>query len=130
MATNSAPFLLIFRDSDPDVYQRMSPDGRRQLVAAWNQWYDSLAAQGKVKQGHPLEFQGRVVSGPRGETVKDGPYAETKEIVGGYFFLTVADLDEATAIAQRCPSLAVGLSVEVRAIAEFSPALTELRGRP
>jgi hypothetical protein len=123
------PFLLLFRDSRPEAYAALSPEGRQQLTQQWNDWYDGLAAQGKVQHGTPLQPQGRVVSGAKGELVTDGPYAEGKEVIGGFFWLTVADLDEATAIAKRCPSLPLGLSVEVRAVAECSPLLTDLKGR-
>ena len=51
-------------------------------------------------------------------------------MIGGYFFLTVADIDEATTIARQCPGLPLGLTVEVRPVAEVSPVLTELHGRP
>jgi len=76
----------------------------------------------------PLGPQGRMVAGPRGERVTDGPYAEAKEAIGGYLFLTVADFDEATAIAKMCPGLPLGLTVEVRPIVEFSPVLEGVRG--
>ena len=99
------------------------------MTQQWNDWYDGLAAQGKVQHGQPLELEGRVVSGAKGERVTDGPYAEAKEVVGGYFFLTVADLDEATEIAKRCPGLPLGLTVEVRPVAKVSPVLRDLRGR-
>ena len=65
----------------------------------------------------------------RGERVVDGPYAEAKEAVGGYLFLTVADLDEATEIAKQCPGLVHGLTVEVRPVADVSPMLKGVRGR-
>ncbi len=58
----------------------------------------------------------------------DGPYAEGKEIVGGYFMLAVADLDEATAIARQCPGLPLGMTVEVRQVIGQSPVLPEVRG--
>jgi hypothetical protein len=70
-----------------------------------------------------------VISGSLGERVTDGPYAEGKEVIGGYFFLTVADLDEATAIAQQCPGLPLGLSVEVRPVVARSPVLESVCGR-
>jgi hypothetical protein len=95
----------------------------------WNAWYESLAAQGKVEQGQPLELTGRVVSIIEGRVV-DGPYAETKEAIGGFFLLKVADLDEAVAIAKKCPGLPLGLTVEVRPLAEKSPVLDGVRGRP
>ena len=129
MPTKTSPYLLIFRDASHDVYSTISAQERQELMQQWNAWYDGLAAQGKVQHGHPLEPQGRVVSGPRGERVVDGPFAEAKEAIGGYFLLTVADLDEATAIAQRCPSLRLGMSVEVRPIAEACAGLG-VNGRP
>jgi hypothetical protein len=129
MQKKSSPYLLIFRDVSPDVYKTISAEERQQLMQQWNAWYDGLAAQGKVQHGHPLEPEGRVVSGPRGERVVDGPFAESKEAIGGYFLLTVANLEEATEIAQRCPSLRLGMTVEVRAIAEACEALG-VPGRP
>jgi hypothetical protein len=101
----------------------MSAEQRQQLMQQWNAWYDGLAAAGKVEHGHPLEPQGRVVAGARGERVTDGPFAEATEGIGGYFFLMVRDLEEATAIARQCPSLPHGMSVEVRPIAAACPAL-------
>ncbi len=129
METKRSPFLLIFRDSSPATYQAMSAEQRQQLMQQWNAWYDGLAAQDKVQHGHPLEPQGRVVSGARGERIVDGPFAEATEGIGGYFLLTVADLDEATAIAQGCPSLAYGMQVEVRPVAGACATLG-VRGRP
>src|SRR3954469_396932 len=129
MATNSSPYLLIFRDASPDIYKSLSAEQRQQLMQQWNAWYDGLAAEGKVQHGHPLEAQGRVVSGARGERVVDGPFAEATEAIGGYFLLTVGSLDEATEIAQRCPSLRHGMIVEVRPVAEACPTLG-VRGRP
>lgn len=123
------PYLLIFRDAPPETYKSMSADQRQQLMNQWNAWYDGLAAEGKVQHGHPLEPQGRVVTGPNGQRVSDGPFAETAEAIGGYFLLTVSDLDEATRIAQRCPSLAHGMAVEVRPIAEACATLG-VKGRP
>lgn len=123
MATKPSPYLLIFRDVSSDTYKNLSADERQRLMQLWNEWYDGLAAEGKVKHGHPLECHGRIVSGSRGERIVDGPFAEAHEAIGGYFLLSVADIDEATAIAQRCPSLPLGMIVEVRAVAEICPAL-------
>lgn len=122
------PFLLLFRNAGPETHRHLSMEQQQQLMKQWNDWYSALAAQGKVQHGQPLALNGRVVSGPSGERVVDGPYAESKEVVGGYFFLTVADLDEATEIARQCPGLSLGLTVEVRPIAEFSPVLSGVRG--
>jgi hypothetical protein len=128
--TKPSAYMLIFRETAPETYKAMSPEQRQQLLRQWNDWYDGLAAQGKLSHGHPLEPEGRVVSGARGERVLDGPYAEGKEAIGGFFFLTVDSLDEAEAIAKRCPSLQHGLIVEVRPVAECCPALSPSRQQP
>ncbi|HVS53847.1 MAG TPA: YciI family protein [Opitutaceae bacterium] len=112
--TNASPYLLFFRNSGPEVFQHLSPDQRQQLVTRWNEWYDGLAAQGKAVEGQPLELETRIVSGPGGSRVIDGPFAESKEAIGGYVKLMVSGLEEATAIAQRHPALAHGLVIEVR----------------
>lgn len=126
----ASPFLLLFRNAGPDTHAQLTPEQKTAKAKEWNDWVEGLIAQGKLQHGHPLELHGRVVSGIKGERVTDGPYAETKEVVGGFLFLTVADLDEATAIAQQCPGLPQGLIVEVRPIAEQSPVLTDVRARP
>src|SRR6266540_2155683 len=119
----TSPFLLLFRNAGPESHEHLSPAQRQQMMKQWNDWYGGLASQGKVQHGRPLGLTGRVVSGVAGERVIDGPYAEAKEVVGGYFFLNVADLDEATEIAKHCPGLAIGLTVEVRPVVEVSPVL-------
>lgn len=122
--------MLLFRNAGPETHAHLTAEQQAQLTRQWNDWYDGLAARGKVQHGRPLELGGRVVSGAHGERVTDGPYAEAKEVVGGYFFLTVADLEEATAIAKQCPGLPLGLTVEVRPVADVSPVLKDVHGRP
>lgn len=111
-----SPYLLLFRNSGPETHQHLSLDQRQKLVTRWNAWYDQLAAQGKAVEGQPLELATRTVSGPAGSRIVDGPFSEAKEAVGGYVKLLAADLDEATAIAQRHPGLEYGLIIEVRAM--------------
>ncbi len=108
------PYLLLFRNSGPETHQHLSAEERQRLIARWNAWFDGLMAEGKAIEGQPLELQSRIVSGPAGARVTDGPFAETKEAVGGYVKLMVSGLDEATEIAQRHPGLEYGLVIEVR----------------
>jgi hypothetical protein len=70
------------------------------------------AAQGP---GHPLENTGKVVSGAK-KTVRDGPYAESKDVVGGFIVVDSGDLAEAVELSKSCPILEVGGSVEVRPV--------------
>lgn len=108
------PYLLLFRNTGPENYRHLSPDQRQQIIGRWNEWFEGLLAQGKAVEGQPLEIETRVVAGPGGARITDGPFPEAKEAIGGYVKLLVADLDEATAIARRHPGLEYGLVVEVR----------------
>ena len=117
MATTSESYLLLVRDTTPEVYETMSPDERRKALDRWNAWVDGMAERGKLRDGQPLQSGGRLISGARGERVTDGPFAEAKELVGGYFLLAETTLEEATAIARQCPLLPHGMTVEIRPIA-------------
>ncbi len=122
--------MLLFRNAGEETHGHLSPEQRTELTRQWNEWIEGLAAAGKVQHGQPLGLTGRVVSGARGEKVTDGPYAEAKEVVGGYIVVTAVDLDEAAEIAKRCPGLPLGLTVEVRPLAAVSPMLEGVRARP
>jgi hypothetical protein len=59
--------------------------------------------------------------------VSDGPFAESKEAIGGYFLLDVASFDDAVVIARECPGLPYGVQVEVRPVAAECPLASELK---
>jgi hypothetical protein len=61
--------------------------------------------------------EGKIVHGPHGRFVTEGRFADSKEAVGGYFLITASSLDEAVAIAKRCPGLEHGAVVEIRPVA-------------
>lgn len=108
------PFMLLFRNAGPEVFAALSAEQRQELILQWNSWFDALLSQGKATEGQPLEDQTRIVRGPGGARVVDGPYPEAKEAVAGYVKLRVSGWDEATQIAQRHPALAYGFFIEVR----------------
>ena len=110
-------YLLIVRDAPAELYAAMSAEQRKRSMDDWNAWVDRIAARSRVLAANPLERTGRVVGGARGERVTDGPFAEAKEFVGGFFLIGGVDLDGATALAQECPSLRHGMTIEVRPIA-------------
>jgi hypothetical protein len=69
--------------------------------------------------GLPLRDEGKLISGKKGRTVADGPFAESKETIAGYFHLRVANEAEAIQIARQCPGLEYdGCVVEVRPVGE------------
>jgi hypothetical protein len=123
--SNTNEYLLLFRGSQWD--KGLSPEQLQKTVDQFMAWFERLKQQGKVKGGQPLERSGKIVSGKGGRTVADGPFAESKEAIGGYFLLQVDSLDEAIAIAQQCPVLEYGSTVEVRPIAEECPTFQRVR---
>src|SRR6266516_3665085 len=126
MSTESnTSYLLLFRGTN--WHRDLSPEEIQTVMNQWKGWFDRLTEQGKAKAGQPLMNEGKIVSGKNGRVVADGPFAESKEAIGGYFLLQVDTLDEAVAIAQQCPVLEYGSSVEVRPIAEECPTFRRVK---
>jgi len=107
-------YMLLFRGNDWS--KGLSPEEMQQVVGQWMAWFQGLMETGQAVAGSPLEREGKIVSGKNGRIVADGPFAESKEAIGGYFLLKVDSLEEAVAIAQQCPGLAYGSKVEVRPV--------------
>jgi hypothetical protein len=109
-------FVFLFRSGEAAQREAMgTPERARQSMQAWLAWVQELEANGHVKnRGLPLEAAGKVVRGAS-KTVTDGPYMETKELVGGFMIVEARDLDQAVELSSGCPILAAG-SVEVRPV--------------
>ena len=117
--TNSNGYLLLFRGTD--WHMQLSPEEIQRVMGDWSAWFDRLGQQDKLAAANPLENEGAVVSG-KTRSVSDGPFAEAKESIGGFFLLKVDTMEEALAIAKECPALPYGLTVEVRQVAPACPA--------
>jgi hypothetical protein len=90
-----------------------SPEEIQAAIDAFYAWKDRLVAEGTMKPGQRLGTAGRIV---RRDVVTDGPYSESKEVIGGYWFIVASSLDEAASIAAENPCLACGLYFEVRPV--------------
>jgi hypothetical protein len=90
-------------------------------------WLDRGSASGVIKGAQPLGNEGKVISGSH-RVVADGPYAESKEAVGGYVLVEASDFDEAMAIAREWPMLDYGVVVEVRPVLALCPAMAQVQG--
>lgn len=116
-APNSLPaaqseYLLLFRNTQ--LEKRLSTDEMREAMGRLNDWLGRWSERGQMKAGQPLGNEGRVISGGKQRTVADGPFAESKEAVGGYVIGLASGFDEATAIAREWPLLDDDATVEVR----------------
>jgi hypothetical protein len=112
-------YMLLFRHSTAS--STLSPEEMQKAAEQMMAWFKRLTDEGTCLGGRPLGDEGKVVSGKNGRVVADGPFAESKEAVGGYFVLQVDTMEEAVAIAQQCPMLNHGAKVEVRQVLEKCP---------
>lgn len=110
-------FMMIFRHTPDMNAPAPSPEEIQESIRQWQDWIGGIAAQGKFVSTNQLGFEGKSVAA--GQVITDGPYAEIKEIVGGYIIVKTTDLDEAVALAHGCPVLQYGGTVEVRNIMQI-----------
>jgi len=116
--TDKNAYMLIFRGND--WHKGLSPEEMQEISSQWMAWFKRLCEEGRAVAGNPLEPTGKIVSGANAKVV-DGPFAESKEAIGGYFLLKVNSMDEAVAIAKQCPGLPYGAKVEVRPVMDQCP---------
>lgn len=110
-------FMMIFRMADMGDYDP-TPEEMQESIKHWQDWIGGIAAQGKFVSTNQLGFTGKTLK--PGGIVTDGPYAEVKEIVGGYIIVKADDIDDAVKLAEGCPMFFIGGHVEIREIMELN----------
>jgi hypothetical protein len=106
-------FMFIFHGG---MDQTKSPEQMQENMGKWMAWIDKLAKAGKYEAGEPLLPGGKLVSGPGGKSITDGPFTEGKEVVGGFFIVNAANMEEALALTSDYPDYAIGGTVQVRQV--------------
>jgi len=118
METNMNQYLLILRD-DPAVFHQMSPQELQQVFAKYSAWRTQLQEAGRLVGGNKLEdYSGKVLRNGGASNkmqITDGPFAESKEVIGGYFMVNAGSYEDAVALCHDCPHLEYG-AVEVRRV--------------
>lgn len=110
------PSFLLLLHEDPAQYADLSPAEMQSVVAEYSTWTQRMAEAGKLTTGVKLrDGVGRRVGKDAAGRLMDGPFTETKDVVGGYFVVSAPNLDGALAIARDCPHVANGW-IEVREI--------------
>jgi len=105
---STSEFLVLSRGQwDRDK----SPEEIQQAIDDFYRWHDRLVQEGKMKSGQRLAIEGKLVSR---SGITDGPFVESKEVIGGYWFFVADSLEEAAELAAQNPCLACGLEFEVR----------------
>lgn len=110
-------FMLIFLGADYSELD-LSPEEAQAQMGKWFSWVADLQAKDIYVGGHALIPTAKRLSG-KGGHVTDGPFAEAKELVGGYFVVKARDWDEAVTISKDYPDFNHGGTVEVREIMVF-----------
>jgi hypothetical protein len=110
-------YILLLHEA-PSDFSNVSAEEMQQIIGEYVAWRRKIETEGKYAGSNKLrEEGGRHVSMRNGKArVVDGPYAEAKEILGGYFIVSAADYDEAIETSKGCPHLKYGGWIEVREI--------------
>jgi hypothetical protein len=109
-------FVYLYRGAE----RGRSPEKMQEMMQKWMTWMKQLTDKGYIKDpGQPLEHTGKLVKGKQ-KTVTDGPFAETKDVVGGYTLIEANDLEQAVELSKGCPIFEVDGAVEVRPVMKMS----------
>lgn len=110
-------FVFLYRGGE----RSNSPEQSEQVMQKWVAWMKELGENGFIKdRGQPLEPTGKVVrANGKQKVVTDGPYLESKDLVGGYTLIQAKDLSEAAEVSKGCPIFEAGGLVEVRPVMEM-----------
>lgn len=115
--------LLIY--TDPKLAAEMTEADGEALMGEYFAFTQAIVESGEMLGGDPLQpfDTATTVRTFNGERVtSDGPFAETKEVLGGYYIVDVADIDRALELAGQLPGCKRGVdAIEVRAVAELPP---------
>jgi hypothetical protein len=110
-------FIYLYRGGEERANR--SPQEMQQVMQKWVGWLQGLAEQGHLKdRGQPLERGGKIVSGKQ-KIVTDGPFAEAKDLVGGFTVVVAGDLQQAAELSKGCPIFDAGGFVEVRPVLQM-----------
>jgi hypothetical protein len=109
-------YMLLLR-GEPSRFSDLSPEDIQGILTRFGKWREALTAGGHSPEGQKLRDRaGRVMRETNGKlVVTDGPYAETREIVGGYFAYDADSYEQAVELAKACPVLPFG-PIEIREI--------------
>ena len=112
-------FLLLLHET-PSDFPDWSPEEMQKVIQEYQDWGQKLAQAGHFVSSQKLKDNGgRSLSlGDQGLLV-DGPFSETKEVVGGYYQIQAQDYHQAIGLCRDCPHLTYGGRIEVREIEEL-----------
>ncbi len=105
-------YMYLFRGGD---VSKLSPQQQEAQMGKWLAWVEKLTKEGRYLSGEPLLPGGKTISGSK-KSITDGPFTESKEVIGGFFIIEAESMEEATDLAKDSPDYELGGSVEVRQV--------------
>ena len=110
-------YLLLLHEG-PNDNDGMSPEEIQRMIEEYRAWSQTMGQAGHMVGGQKLTDEGgrKLTGWDRAFSVTDGPWAEAKEVIGGFFHITAKDYDEAVKLSRTCPHLKYGTSIELRRI--------------
>ena len=110
-------YMLLLHE-DPTTFAGMSPEQMQKVIEKYVAWGARLRQAGLVSESHKLAGEpGKVLRAKGGQLrVTDGPYSETKEILGGYYVVEANSYDEAIERSRDCPHIEYGGTIELRQV--------------
>ena len=110
-------YILLLHDNTA-AFANVSPEQMQNVIEKYMAWGQTLRDAGIFREGQKLTDEpGRVMRRKDGQMrVTDGPYSETKEILGGFYTIEAANYDEAVEYARDCPHFEYGGTMEIRQI--------------
>jgi hypothetical protein len=116
-----AQYMLLLYN-DPSGWKIMSPEDMQKAIQKFAAWREKVRSQNLLVGSHKLaDDPGKVMRGKGQVRVTDGPYSETKEVLGGYFLIEAPNYNAAVELARDCPGLEYGGTIEVREVDPMVP---------
>jgi hypothetical protein len=107
-------YMMIFRNEKNDGKEMPTAEQMNIMVKQWQSWISGIAAKGKFSGTNRLLPEGKTIK--PGMVITDGPFADAKEVIGGYLIVKANSLNEAIELAKGCPGLLNDGIVEVRTV--------------
>ncbi len=108
-------FMLIFLGAP---YDGLSPQEIQERMGKWFAWHGKMEAAGIIKSSEALQPEVKRITG-NDRVIADGPFVESKEVIGGFYVINAENMDKAIEVAQDFPEFDLGGSVEVREVMTF-----------
>ena len=110
------PFMVLIHQEEAD-FSKYSPNDFQNLMQQFQTWTQKITKEGYFVAGDKLtKDPGKTIKVKNGRVIVDGPYADSKDAIGGYYVIKAESMDEALEVVKGCPAMTYGGILEVREV--------------